>query len=305
MNTLDFQVPIIGIEFDYVELLIYQYPTVKLPKQAEVSMELVLEEEKRIPANTATGTLGKATAVLEIVASFPHPPRFTEILKHSDQPRGTLHRQITNLVEEGLLNQRKDMSYELGYKLLMFASKAWAGNEFRTIAEPHLIRLQQHTGETVHLGVLRKTQVIYLDKVEGQQTVRMYSQIGNAAAAYCTGVGKAAMAALDDMRLDACIRSIEFFPYTENTITDGESLRREINRIRESGIAFDREEHELGIQCVAAPIFTQDHAFAAGVSVTGPAFRVPMEKLEAWADDVGDCARRIMDDMNTRLGPRM
>ena len=156
----------------------------------------ILEQSKAV----STGTLGKAMAVLDIVAASPFPPRFTDILRQSDQPRGTLHRQLSNLVEEGLLNQRRDTSYELGYKLLKFASRAWAGSEFRLIAEPHLRNLHELTGETVHLGVLRDNQVIYLDKVEGKQAVRMYSQIGNASPVYCTGVGKAALSAMAEFR---------------------------------------------------------------------------------------------------------
>ena len=68
-------------------------------------------------------------AVLEIVAAADEPMRFTDILRRSDQPRGTLHRQLSNLIEEGLLAVSRDHSYSLGIRLLKFASKAWAGND--------------------------------------------------------------------------------------------------------------------------------------------------------------------------------
>lgn len=251
-----------------------------------------------------TGTLGKAMAVLDIVAGSPYPPRFTEILNQSDQPRGTLHRQLSNLVEEGLLNQRRDSSYELGYKLLKFASRAWAGNEFRSIAEPHLQRLHGLTGETVHLGILRDNQVIYLDKVEGTQAVRMYSQIGNASPVYCTGVGKAAMSALSEDALEECLQSINFKKFTDHTILTRDGLRDAVVAARLSGNAYDLEEHENGIRCVAAAVYSEDRKFVAGISVTGPAYRVTMEKLESWARMVRDAAHNIMDDMGARLGPR-
>lgn len=251
-----------------------------------------------------TGTLGKAMAVLDIVAASSAPPRFTEILKQSDQPRGTLHRQLSNLVEEGLLNQRSDSSYELGYKLLKFASRAWAGNEFRTIAEPHLNRLHTQTGETVHLGVFRENQVIYLDKVEGNQTVRMYSQIGNASPVYCTGVGKAALSVLSEDLLTECLESIIYKKFTEHTILSSSQMRLALDEIRATGNAYDLEEHETGIRCVAAPVFSKDRGFVAGVSVTGPAYRVTMEKLKSWAPIVREAARGIMEDMGAKLGPR-
>jgi IclR family acetate operon transcriptional repressor len=258
----------------------------------------------KVRTQSDTGTLGKAVSVLDIVASADEPMRFTDILALSDQPRGTLHRQLSNLVEEGLLSLNRDHSYSLGLRLLKFAARAWAGNQFRTIAEPHLRALHNRTGETVHLGVLRGTEVIYLDKVESRQAVRMYSQIGNASPVFCTGVGKAALSALDDEALSEVIGKISFRRFTDHTLVTPEALRVEIRDIRASGNAYDREEHELGIRCVAAPIFTPDRSFVAGVSVTGPAYRVSMEALQSWAGLVRETAGAIMDDMAPRLGPR-
>lgn len=254
--------------------------------------------------SNGTGTLGKAIDVLEAVATSPEPLRFTDLLKIVDQPRGTLHRQISNLIEEGLLSVRRDNSYELGLTLLKLASRAWSGNQFRAIAEPHLKRLHELTGETVHLGVLRGVEVIYLDKVESRQAVRMYSQIGNASPVYCTGVGKAALSALPDTELDRRLAAIVIKRHTETTLPDLAALRAEIADIRASGLAFDRQEHETGIHCVAAPIHSRDRDFVAGVSATAPAYRVTMEQLTAWGPLVRETAAAIMDDMAARLGPK-
>lgn len=255
--------------------------------------------------DSKTGTLGKAMAVLELVSNAESPPRFTDLLNQSDQPRGTLHRQLSNLVEEGLLNLRNDGGYELGFTLLKFASRAWAGNEFRKVAEPHLNALHQQTGETVHLGVLRGGQVIYLDKVEGTQAIRMYSQIGNASPVYCTGVGKAALSVLSDEMFEAQISSIKFHQYTEHTLDNAAKLRAQMEIIRKRGIAFDLEEHELGIRCVAAPVYSRDRSLVAGISVTGPAYRVTEDQLESWTNLVAHTASQIMNDMATMLGPRL
>ena len=260
--------------------------------------------DKADPSVRDTGTLGKAMAVLEIVASSEQPPRFTDILGQSNQPRGTLHRQLSNLVEEGLLIARPDQSYELGLKLLTFASRSWAGSEFRTIAEPHLKDLQSETGETVHLAVLRDVQVIYLDKFEGSQGLRLHSQIGNASPAYCTGVGKAALSQLDAKSLSERITAMKFQQFTEHTLRSAKALHAEIADIRKDGVAYDREEHEPGIHCVAAPIHSASRALYAGISITGPSFRISRAQLENWADLVRETADVIMKDLETRLGPR-
>ncbi|QRM54492.1 IclR family transcriptional regulator [Sinorhizobium sp. BG8] len=265
----------------------------------EVGPEIDAQNEAR-----GTGTLGKAISVLELVALAERPLRFTDILALAGQPRGTLHRQLSHLVEEGLLELRSDHCYEPGIRMLKLASNAWARNQFRTVAEPHLRVLHGHTGETVHLGVLRGREIIYLDKVESHQAVRMNSQIGNASPVYCTGVGKAALSVLAEEELKTLLATLDFRRYTPNTLCDPAALAADIAEIRKSGYAFDREEHEPGIRCVASPIHAGDRSLVGGISVTGPAYRVSMEMLEDWAPHVQRASRRIMEDMSARLGPQ-
>jgi IclR family acetate operon transcriptional repressor len=251
-----------------------------------------------------TGTLGKLMDLLEVVVLADAPMRFTDILARSEQPRGTVHRQLMHLVEEGLLETARDGRYLPGIRLLNLASRSWSRSEFRMVAEPHLRRLQELTGETVHLGVLRGAEVIYLDKVEGRQSVRMYSQIGNASPAYCTGVGKAALSTLNDEELHSIVGQMGFHPFTPRTHRTPEALLADIGEIRSRGYAFDSEEHEAGICCVAAPIHAEGHDQRAGVSVTGPAYRVTGAQLHEWAPLVRAAADGIMLDMRSRLGPR-
>lgn len=251
-----------------------------------------------------TGTLGKTMAVLEAVALAERPMRFTDILAVSGQPRGTLHRQLTHLVQEGLLELRADHVYVPGLRLLKLASASWARNEFRAVAAPFLEALHAQTGETVHLGVLRGREIIYLDKVESRQAVRMNSQIGNASPVYCTGVGKAALSTLDDAALEVILSDIEFRRFTPQTLVDRAALLGELEAVRRSGVAFDREEHEPGIRCVAAPVCDAARSLVAGISVTGPAYRVGQEKLEAWVPLVRQAAGAIKNELDARLGPQ-
>ena len=272
---------------------------------AKSAANIMTGATKNQDERSGTGTLGKAISVLDIIANATEPLRFTDVLKRCVQPRGTLHRQIANLIEEDLITVNHDNSYGLGLRLLQFASKAWAGNEFRTVAAPHIQRLHEATGETVHLGVLIDIDVVYLDKIESRQNIRMVSQIGNTAPAFCTGVGKAALSVLPDDDLHTRLARIEFRRFTSNTLPDKEALWADIALIRACGNAYDREEHEAGIACVAAPIRSRtDRLFAASVSVTGPAYRVTPHMLDSWAGITRDAAAAIMDDMATHLSPR-
>jgi DNA-binding IclR family transcriptional regulator len=251
-----------------------------------------------------TGTLGKAMALVEMVADAPAPLRFTDILNASGQPRGTLHRQLRHLVEEGLIELDSDGAYIPGLRLLRLASRAWSRNEFRKLAAPHLQALHDATGETVHLALLRGADVIYLDKVEARQAVRMHSLIGNASPAYCTGVGKAALAVLEDGQVRARLEGVAFTPFTGSTHADVDTLLADLERIRQRGYAYDLEEHQEGIRCVAAAIHVPQQGILAGVSVTAPAYRVGEDDLDTWSRPLLAAATAIVQDMEAGLAPR-
>lgn len=252
-------------------------------------------------ADGENGTLGKLMAVLDLVAQAPSPPRFTDLLARSGEPRGTLHRHLRQLLGEGLAEVDEEGRYRPGLRLLKLAARTWGSNDLRLVARPHLERLQEATGETVHLGVLRGDEIVYLDKVEGRQAIRMYSQVGIASPVYCTGVGKAALSSLGEAERDEIIGRIVFRRFTEATICNAETLRREIADIRALGFAMDQEEHEQGIRCIAAPL----HAggIVGGISITAPAYRADDGKVMGWRTELALTTETVAAELAARLGP--
>ncbi|MEM9732309.1 MAG: IclR family transcriptional regulator [Pseudomonadota bacterium] len=252
-----------------------------------------------------SGTLGKALDVLDIIAASPHPLRFTEILARTRQPRATLHRQLTNLVHEDLVKLHEDHTYSAGLRLLKLAARSWSNNSLRSIASPHMEALQAKTGETVHLGMLSGHEVIYIDKLESRQNVRMHSQVGNVSPLYCTGVGKAILASMPRLKSDELVGQLDYQRHTLATCHTPELLAAELDTIRTAkGLAHDREEHEPGIYCVAHGIVHEPSGTYAGVSATAPAFRLQGDTINAWEGLVRDCALAIEQDWADRLGPR-
>lgn len=267
------------------------------------TMAGTIDTEDAGPKGQGTGTLGKAIATLALVAEAEQPLRFTDVLALSGEPRGTLHRQLSHLVEEGLLDLDRNQCYVPGLRLLKFASLAWARNEVRLLAEPHLKALHRLTGETVHFAVLRGAQVVYLDKVEGRQSVRMYSEVGKVSPVHCTGVGKAALSVLPDALLQERIAGLEFRVFTAQTHASAAALLAEIAAIRREGVAYDRQEHEEGIHCVAAPVRSDDKSLVAAISVTAPVYRISMQQLVDWAEPVRAAADSIGEALRFGLGP--
>ncbi len=277
----------------------------KADSQAEPAATTVALKPVHSGGGRGTGTLGKAIDVVTAIADAKTPVRFTDLLTLAGQPRGTLHRNISNLLEEGLIAMNPVTHiYSLGPRLLQLAAQAWNDNELRNIAEPHLRALNQLAGETVHLAILQGNMVVYLDKFESQNSFRMHSQIGRSAPVYCTGVGKAILSGLDDDEFDAVANSISFQKFTENTITSVEALREDRTATINRGYAIDAEEHEVGIRCAAAPIKNNSGNLLGGISVTAPAYRISDDVYEKWTRWVQTTARDIGLDAGIKLGPR-
>ena len=260
-------------------------------------------ESDRSAEPKGTGTVGKAVRVLDVVAA-EQPVRFTQLMARLGTPRATLHRLLGHLVAEGFVALRADGAYELGVHLLRLASSSWSGSSLRTVAEPHLAALHEATGETVHLGVLARDEVAYLDKVDARRAVRMHSQVGNASPLYCTGIGKAILAALPDERLLPLLDRLSYHAFTDATATNTEAVLAAVRTVRAEGVAHDREEHEPGIRCVAASIVVEGTDDVAAISVTAPAYRLGEEDIALWKREVARIAAIIETDVRERLGPR-
>lgn len=246
------------------------------------------------------GTVGKALDVLDMVAQAGRPVRFTELLAHSPYPKATLYRFLQTLTHQGMLAfDPERQTYSLGVRLVRLAHAAWAQSSLAPIARPWIDRLSADLGETIHLAQLDNGQVLYVDKRNAARPVDMFSQAGKVGPAYCTGVGKAMLAFLPPPVLDRAIERQSFHPFTAHTLATPQALRDELAAIRHRGFAFDREEHEPGIICVAVPILTRTGAVLGALSVTSTTLRTTLDDLAQLAPRIRDTADRIAQEAET------
>ncbi len=240
------------------------------------------------------GTVGKALAVLDRVAAFGRPVRFSELLDQSPYPKATLYRFLQTLVGQGMLTYDDDRQvYALGVRLVRLAHAAWKQASLAPIARPFVDRLAERASETVHLAQLDAAQVIYVDKRNAAQPIEMYSSAGKVGPAYCTGVGKAMLAYLPEVELEPILKQQSFHVFTPATLKSVTELREELRAIRASGYAFDREEHEPGIICIAAPILSDGGRPLGAISVTSSTARTTLASLESLAPVVQAAAASI------------
>ncbi len=246
---------------------------------------------------TGDGTVGKALDVLEQVAAFGRPVRFATLLSQSAFPKATLYRLLQTLTSQNLLEyDAETQTYSLGIRLVRLAHNAWTQSSLAPIARPHLDRLSAELKVTVHLAQLDNAQVLYVDKRNAAEPIEMFSAAGKVGPAYCTGVGKAMLAFLPDAAQRSAVAQQSFHRFTEHTYTTAQALTKELAAIRARGYAFDREEHEPGIICVALPILTQNTRVLGAISVTGSTQAISLDQLQELTPKLAQTAAAIAAD---------
>ena len=240
------------------------------------------------------GTVGKALDVLDMVALAGRPVRFTELLGAGTYPKATMYRFLQTLTNQGMLAYDPErQSYSLGVRLVRLAHAAWSQSSLAPVARPWIDTLSADVGETIHLAQMDQAQVLYVDKRNATRAVEMFSQAGKVGPAYCTGVGKAMLAFLPPDMQDRAIERQSFHRFTPNTLCTPIALLAELQVIRKRGYAFDNEEHEPGIICIALPILTQSGRVMGALSVTSTTSRSSLDALAQLAPRSQETANAI------------
>ena len=239
-------------------------------------------------------SLDRALDILERIIEHDKPLGITEISQGTDLHKSTVYRLVDTLCYRGYLSQDPETGkYKIGMKFFELGSRVINNLDLRTQAKPYLNELEDKTGETVHLGVLEDTEMIYIDKVESRKTIRMESHVGKRVHTHNTALGKVTLAHLSREEVDRIIDKAGLPEYTENTITKEEELKTELEKVYDQGFALDDEESEKGIRCIAGPIFDHDGELIAAFSISGPANRMTKDKIEQIQETVKDYSLRI------------
>jgi len=216
----------------------------------------------------------------------------TQISKKVGLTKSTAFGLVSTLVETGLLEQDPATSqYRLGMELFRLGSRVDAGGRRQIAAE--LDDLCQTLGETVNYMRPEGADIVYLVKKETSHSMRICTTIGQRLPMYCTAGGKTILACLPEAEREQILHSFQFSAFTDNTITSTEALRRELDAARVDGCAYDREELEMGLTCIAVPIRNHLGYPTAAISCSGPTPRMTEEKLQMCQKALSACAARL------------
>lgn len=269
-----------------------------------MATQKALRTEERTTKGPLIQSIQRGLGILEIVAKSGTGVTMVEVSREIGLHTSTTFHLMRTLTTLGYLVQDESTKqYFLGSKVFHLAASAWTEVQLFRIAKPFLVYMAQHTGETSHLAILERGEVIVIDKVDGSSPVRLTDRVGYPRPAHCTAIGKALLAHLPEGELKAFLQAGEFRASTPKTITAGPILEQELARVREQGYAVDDEEFAQGIRCLAAPVRNFTGHVVAAVGISGPVWRVSLDRVAQLTEFVKSIGHRLSQHLGYSADP--
>lgn len=232
--------------------------------------------------NCSVQSVDRLFDIIEELSLYPRGMALSELSAAVGLTPSTTHRFLASLIARSYAAKDTETGkYRLTLRICEVSTRILPGLNILNLARPYMEKLAENTEEVIHLVTRVGDEILYLNRLDSSPSaVNMGSYAGLRNPMYCTGVGKSILAFLPDDEICQIWSRTPKTQFTPNTITDFKKMKSEIEDIRKKGWAVDDEEHELGIRCVAAPIFNFEHEPVAAISVSGTLGRMDADKIE-------------------------
>jgi len=240
----------------------------------------------------------RALAILQYMARQPGEHGVRSLSAALDLSPSSVHRLLDTLGRLGFVRQNAvTEKYSIGAQAVQLGIAALGSFDVTSVAPPCLRTLVAETGESAFLAVLDDGEVVYLYKEEGPRAIRTTARLGSRRPAHCTALGKSFLATMPPTEARAILERKGMPPLTANTITDLTRMWEELADVRLRGYAVDREEVELGLLCLAAPIRDYRGVTVAAVSMAGP-----IERMQPFEERYGRRIAAAAQEISLALG---
>ena len=251
-------------------------------------------------ATPSIQVLERSFALLDVLAQQPEPMALKDISERTGLHPSTAHRILNDLAAGRFVDRPQAGQYRLGMRLLELGNLVKARLSVREAALAPMRELHRLTHQAVNLSVRQGDEIVYIERAyserSGMQVVRA---VGGRAPLHLTSVGKLFLADDDKDRVRTYAARTGLAGHTRNSITQVQTLEKELDAVRARGVAQDNEELEIGVRCVAAGIHDDSGRLVAGLSISAPA-----DRLEpGWTDKVKETAETISRALGY-AGPR-
>lgn len=246
---------------------------------------------ERDDAAVGLGGLDRAAAILGAFDATHRELTLATLVTRCGLPRSTTHRTADRMIRLGWLDKPHDR-YRIGNRLFEIASLSPTRLQLREAVLPFLQDLHHATKITAQLGILEGGQILVVEKITGHRAMPMLSQVGGVIPAYCSALGRAILAYSDPDTIDAVLTG-DLPARTPRTLTNPVAIMRELTAVPDRGWAVEREEGNIGVSCVAAPIFGPLGQVVAALSVTGPSQLVRSDRIGPAVRMAASAASRV------------
>jgi DNA-binding IclR family transcriptional regulator len=205
----------------------------------------------------------------------------TELSQNLGLHKNNIFRLLATLENRGYIEQNKiNEHYRLGIKSLELGRAFLSHTGLIKVAVQKLEELSNKVNETVYLSIMKKQQVLFIEDWEAKRALRVASRIGERLSPLCTATGKVFLAYASEEQRKSIIDANEFIKYTDNTIMTEEEYVKELAEVEKNGYAIDNQEKDLGVICIAGPIFNYNNDVVASISISGPSIRLTGESIK-------------------------
>ena len=241
-------------------------------------------------------SLARGLRIMEILAASPDTVGITELADELGIDKSSASRLVQTLANHGYAEQDpQSRRYRLGPQIVRLSRNLLTRMPLRDEAKPFLRALVERTGECAHLAILAQNQALYIDQVESPASLRVTTGVGTLAPLHCTALGKSLLAFNDHTAIPQ-----ELPAFTPRTITDPETLHLHLEQTRRQGYAVDDEEYEIGVRCVAAPVYDYRGKVVGAIGISGPAGRMSLDRIPEFADTVMQVSKELSNRMSFR-----
>lgn len=246
-------------------------------------------------------SVDRTLSILELISDYSEGLGIKEISDNLNLHKSTVHRLLGTLIYKGYVIQDPTTNrYFISLKLYELGAKKIGELDILKVSKRYTKDLMMEINEVVHLVIRDDNDIIYIDKVEADNTISMASNIGRRSPLYSTSVGKAMLAYMDEEEVLRVWQTSDIKKFTDKTITDYDEFRKELDKIRLQGYAEDDEENEPGVRCIGAPVFNFRGEVEGAISISGPAIRVTKDRIDEIAKAVIECANLISKELGYR-----
>lgn len=244
--------------------------------------------------------LRSVTSAMRVLKAFDAQHRewgVSALAKQLSMSTSVVHRILSTMVEERVLEQDAETGrYRLGLSVFDLVGAVPMRYDLHEAVLKPMADLRSGTGETVHVAVLDHREVVYIERLDGPNTMRMFLERGQRSHAHATATGKVLLAFLAAAERERIFDGWELVPVTPHTCTDPVRLRSELRAVRDRGYSENWHESEVGVISIGAPIRRGDGRVIAALSIAGPVERIePLHQqfVEATVHTAAVCSRRL------------